>query len=83
MKDLIKLIKSDNWLMVIATLFIALVITIIVLLSQIFPSALQVIAIILGVACIVGALTTICVWLFMYHVERACNNDNQKHYSQK
>ena len=83
MKDLIKLIKSDNWLMVIAMLFIALLVTIIILLVQMFPNVVQVIAIIFGVACIVGVLTTICVWLFMYQLEKACNNDNQRHYSRK
>jgi glucan phosphoethanolaminetransferase (alkaline phosphatase superfamily) len=83
MKNLIKLIKSDNWVMVFAILVIAVLGIIAVTLCRMFPNVVQVIAIILGIGCIVGVLTTICVWLFMYQVEKACNEDNQRHYSRK
>ena len=78
MKNLIALIKSDGWLMLIALVMICLFIGIIVLVSNMFPNVVQVIAIILGVACIVGVLTTIAAWAFMYSVERACDKDNSK-----
>lgn len=78
MKNLITLIKSDNWLMLIALLMISIFIAIIVLVSKMFPSVVQAIIIILGVACLVGGLTTIAVWAFMHYVEKACDRDNNK-----
>ena len=64
--------------MLIALVMICLFIGIIVLVSKMFPDVVQVIAIILGVACLAGAITTLAAWAFMYSVERACDKDNNK-----
>ena len=78
MKNLIALIKSDGWLMFISIIMICLFIGIIILAASLYPTLVQVVAIVLGVACITAVATTIGAWFFMHHVERACDQDNNK-----
>ena len=80
MKNLIKLIKSDGWLMVIALLLIVILFTLIVLLFKVFPETMMIITIILTAAIITGALATVGVWYFLYLIEKSCDDDNAMSY---
>jgi hypothetical protein len=76
MKDLIKLVKSDNYLMLISLVMFALAVSIVVILCHLFPTFCQVAAIIISVAVLTGGVVTIAALYFMYQVEKACNKEN-------
>lgn len=79
MKNLIALIKSDNWLMVLAFGAIASFIGIIWSLAILFPKVLMTILIVLGVSVILGGIFTGLIFWWMsiieYKVEEETNDD--------
>ncbi|RKS00461.1 hypothetical protein [Flavobacterium sp. 102] len=79
MKNLIKLIKSDNYLLLISLGAIISFVGIVVMLCILFPNACQIISIILGVSVIAGALVVgVVFWLMSlleYKVEEQINDD--------
>lgn len=76
MKNLITLIKSDNWLMLISIILFVLAALIIAQLCRMYPVFFQTLTIIIGVSLLTGLIISTAALYFVYKIERACDNNN-------